>query len=108
MNNCGLLFLVLIYCLFFYFAYVLTKFAILAQLSVEHLIVEAKRLKQKKQQDTVYVSKVRTVSDDGQNVSRGAVRGGPITDHVNEFKAFTNHVKYDFSRITNHDISYNR
>jgi hypothetical protein len=28
---------------------------------------------------------------------RGAVRGGPITDHVNEFKAFTNHVKYDFT-----------
>jgi hypothetical protein len=42
------------------------------------------------------------------SLDRGAVRGGPITDHVNEFKAFTNHAKYDFSRFTNHDISYNR
>jgi hypothetical protein len=39
---------------------------------------------------------------------RGAVKGGPITDHVKRFIAFTNHVKYDFSRFTNHDISYNR
>jgi hypothetical protein len=44
--------------------------------------------------------------DEANGYERGG-KGGPITDHVNEFKAFTNHDKNDFSRFTNHDISYN-